>query len=126
MLPWIQSTVFFVAYAALTWVVIWFNTAILGRGDVKFGGGYGGQELYFPLWLAFFAPAALLAVGSIFQLDAVPTISWAFTLTLLIVLMVSLSACFFFDIHWIVLLTFTILYGVGVFWAARVASRIDT
>lgn len=61
MLPRYQSAAFVAGYATLSWLVVWFNTAVLGLGDVKFGGGYGGQEIYYPLWLIAFVPAALLS-----------------------------------------------------------------
>lgn len=123
MLPSIQSAVFVVAYVTLTWVVVWVNTTLLGRGDPKFDGGYGGQEIYFPIWLIAFGPAVLLAIGSIYTVKAAHLISWTFAACLLLVLMLSMTVCFAFDADWSVVLAVTVLFGASAFIAARVLSR---
>lgn len=51
-----QALLFLVAYVALVAAAIWFDLAILCRGNAKFDGGCGGFAFYIPLWEIFLAP----------------------------------------------------------------------
>ena len=124
MLSFKQSAVFLIGYVTLTAFFAWGLTAVLGLGDPKFGGGYGGFEIYFPLWLVFYSPGALLGVGAIFTVHASPTASWIFTISLLVALGLSMVVVIAFD-DWPVLVAFNILFSAGAFLAARLVSAMS-
>jgi len=57
-----QVVWFLAAHVALVALAIWFNLAVLCKGDIKYNGGCGGFAVYIPLWQIFLAPLPLAAV----------------------------------------------------------------
>ena len=57
-----QIAWFLAAYVAIVAIAIWFDLAVLCRGDVKFNHGCGGFSFYIPLWATFLAPLPIAAI----------------------------------------------------------------
>ena len=58
-----RQVVWFIAgYIALVALAIWFDLAVLCRGNAKFNGGCGGFAFYIPLWAIFLAPLPIAAI----------------------------------------------------------------
>jgi hypothetical protein len=57
-----QVAWFLAAYIIIVALAIWFDLAVLCRGDAKFDGGCGGFGVYIPLWLIFLTPLPLAAI----------------------------------------------------------------
>lgn len=57
-----QVAWFLAAHVALVSLTIWFDLAVLCRGDAKYDGGCGGFAVYLPLWQIFLAPLPLAAI----------------------------------------------------------------
>ena len=57
-----QVVWFLAGYIAVVALAIWFDLAVLCRGNAKFNGGCGGFAFYIPLWAIFLAPLPIAAI----------------------------------------------------------------
>lgn len=58
-----RQIVWFIAgYIAIVALAIWFDLAVLCRGNAKFNGGCGGFGFYIPLWEIFLGPLPIAAI----------------------------------------------------------------
>ena len=89
---------FLAAFALCTGALMMLNTIVFGFGDPKFG--RSGWTLYWPLWVGFYSPAALLFAVQSSRIPSERTALASFFIPSLVLLLFTLEASFVLDSQW--------------------------
>ena len=118
------SGTFLALFAIGVGLLMLLNTTLLGLGDPKFG--RSGWEVYWPLWLAFYSPSALVFVGQSFRLPLPERRFVSFFVPASVLLLFAVEISFAVDLGWSwLLMEFVVLAIVSEAMVRSARSRIS-